>query len=165
MHSEAWNYVCRAVADYRNRADLRIVELGSRDINGSPRRLFNEAGQFYWGVDIVDGPGVDEVRDAAIWSTDELFDVVISTEVFEHTTRWPGIVRSASRALKPGGRFVFTCATDPRPKHAAGGGALEPDEFYRNVPEGELRAVLEAFGFEFTIESYENGDLYASGTH
>ncbi|MDB0050250.1 hypothetical protein N9F31_02215, partial [Pseudomonadales bacterium] len=39
--------------------DLAVLEIGSYDVNGSIRSLFNA--QNYVGVDLVEGPGVDVV--------------------------------------------------------------------------------------------------------
>jgi SAM-dependent methyltransferase len=47
---------------------------------------------------------------------DETFDLVISSDVFEHVRRpWHAFAELA-RVLRPGGRHVFTVPIDPRPE-------------------------------------------------
>jgi hypothetical protein len=68
--------------------------------------------------------------------------------VFEHAARWPAIVATAWRALRPDGRFVATMAGPGRPAHSAvDGEQLRPGEYYGNVHPDTLRAVLELVGF------------------
>lgn len=111
---------------------LRVVEVGSRDVNGSPRECFTSI-DTYVGVDLEDGPGVDKVLD--IESAHgveglglEEWDVVVSTEMLEHTPRpWRAVVNMAE-LLKPGGRLILTT-------RAPGFGIHNyPSDFYRFTP-------------------------------
>lgn len=126
---------------------VSVLDLGGRDINGSPRELFPNAKR-YDVVDVQPGPGVDIVGDAATVDPHCLYDLVLCTEVFEHTPRWPLIVENAFRCLDDGGRLVLTMAGPGRPAHSAiDGGHLHPHEYYGNVHPDTLRAVLELVGF------------------
>lgn len=159
MHAQAYDFVARSVA---GRCAQRVLEIGSHDVNGSVRPLFGSA-ERYHGIDLAAGPGVDEVADAADWEPDDVYDVVISTEVLEHAPRWRRVLATAWRALAPGGRLVVTCATDPRPPHSAvDGWALRPGEWYRNVAPGEVREVIGGFGaWSWAMEvALDRGDLY-----
>jgi hypothetical protein len=62
MHDGASKFVAAAAAVLP--AGLRVIEFGSRDVNGSIRDHFKTAGS-YLGVDILPGPGVNLIRDAA----------------------------------------------------------------------------------------------------
>lgn len=125
----------------------RVLEIGSRNLNGGTRDLFDPAKTFFWGIDNRDGPGVDEVAEGQTWEAPEPFDLVICTEVFEHVEDWERIVWTAARALRPGGTAIFTMATDPRPAHSG----IEPTElqlgeFYCNVsPLALVREVATHF--------------------
>ncbi len=145
MHAEAYGWVrVHAIPDAR-----RVLDIGGRDINGNTRDLFPGA-EFYWSLDLYPGPGVDEVADASTWTPPaEPFDVVVCTEVFEHTAVWPDICATAFKALAPGGLFIATMAGPGRPVHSAidGGWQLHPGEHYGNVSPHDLRRVLEACGF------------------
>lgn len=160
MHPEAWRFLNRVLPDF-NRAGISVLEIGSRDINGTTRPLLPDTK--YHGIDIVDGPGVDEVADAATFSSPHPFDLIVSTEVFEHAPLWQLILQTAHENLVHGGHLVTTCASTGRPPHAAdGSGPPHPGEYYHNVPEGEMEAALEAIGFiveEITFNP-NPGDLY-----
>ncbi len=143
MHPEAFAWVSR----YRRSDPVAVLELGGRDVNGSVRALFPSADP-YRTLDIAPGVGVDIVADAADWVPDRDYDVVVCTEVFEHTPRWPDICRTAFAALVPGGLFVATMAGPQRPPHSAVDGcALRAGEYYGNVRPADLRAALCAAGF------------------
>lgn len=140
------------IARYATEADVTVLDLGGRDINGSAKALFPNADP-YIVVDIQDGPGVDIVADASTWEPPELHDVVVCAETFEHTASWPGICRTAYKALKPGGMFIVTTAGPGRPPHSAIDGLfrLLPGEHYANVPAAELERVLNECGFNDVI--------------
>lgn len=163
MHAEAFAFVERSLSSIRPRG--RVVELGSRNINGSIRPWFASAAS-YTGVDMVAGPGVDVVADAVTFEPDQPPDVVLCLEVLEHSPEAAAIVANAARILKSGGWFLVTCATDPRAPHSAvDGGALHPSEYYRNVPPGDLYAWVTGAGL--SIEQFEvdgaAGDLRLLG--
>lgn len=130
-----------------NAPGARVLDLGGRNVNGTPRHLFNRAA-VYVSVDLRAGPGVDIVADAADLNLDEKFDVVVSTELFEHTARAAEIVGAACRHLKPGGVFLATMAGPGRAPHGASGESRPPrGEFYLNVEPEALEAWLKAAGF------------------
>lgn len=158
MHAEALAYVNRFASD----ATVDVVEFGSRDINGSPRPLFPNAR--WWGIDIVDGPAVDEVADATTWSAPEPVDMVVCCEVFEHFDGWERIVENMVANLRPGGRALITAAALGRAPHSAvDGGQLRDGEYYANVNPETLRMVLKGAGFT-AIEVEDSGlDVYATG--
>jgi SAM-dependent methyltransferase len=143
VHQEAYEWVAAHVPGaYRH-----VLDLGGRSVNGSVRPLFPDAAA-YTVLDVVAGDGVDVVADAATWTPDRLYDVVVCTEVMEHTPRWREIIGTAWAALKPGGRLVATMAGPGRPPHSAvdGGWTLHPGEHYQNIHPDELRAALAGWG-------------------
>ena len=163
MHPEARAFVAAAATRL---PPGPVVELGSRDFNGTIRDLFAGAPS-YVGVDLAPGAGVDVVADAADWrpaAGEPPAETVLCCEVLEHTPRGGEIVRNAWALLAPGGHLVVTAAAPRRPPHSAtDGGALRPGEFYRNVQPPELRGWLEEAGF--TVARFEEhpdrGDVYA----
>jgi SAM-dependent methyltransferase len=165
MHPAARDWVIRHVLHHPPRPPCwrRVVEFGSLDINGSLRFLFG--GTDYLGIDRQAGPGVDVVADAAVWRTDDPVDVVLCTEVLEHAENAEGIVESAWLALKPGGLFFVTCATDGREPHSAvDGGELRDGEWYRNIPAAELEGWLDNLFAESAVEvNAAAGDVYGWG--
>lgn len=144
MHAEADAFVAACA---RHILPERGLDVGGRDVNGQCRRYF--VGTSWRVLDIAPGDGVDIVADFTEWKTEERFDLVLCTEVFEHFQLWPLMVKGAAEVLIPGGHFVVTAASDPRTPHSAiDGGGLREGEFYRNICAGELWTWLELYGFE-----------------
>lgn len=143
MHLEAHSWV----ANHGTVESVSVLDIGGRDINGTVRDLFPNA--TYTALDILPGDGVDIVADAATWTPDSAYDLVVCCEVFEHTAVWPQICATAFAALAPGGRFVVTCAGPGRAAHSAIDGEfrLHPGEHYENVSAEELARVLADCGF------------------
>ena len=159
MHPEAWAFVQGLERHHVG----HVVELGSRNFNGSIRPLFADA-LSYTGVDILPGYGVDVVADAAAFSPDVWPDLIVCCETLEHTPRGQDIVSNAARILAPGGQLVVTCATDPRAPHSAiDGNALIADEYYANVPPADLARWIEQAGLTLICHQVHvpRGDLYA----
>lgn len=89
----------------------RILEVGSRDINGSVRKHFG--GAHYHGIDMVDGDGVDEVANIEFgsWCIDHLnnYDIVVCTEMLEHSARpWLAVNNMWNVLRNPGGVLLLT---------------------------------------------------------
>lgn len=147
MHDAAYIYVSYH-APRLNQPGVTVLELGGRYINGGVRPMFDKAAE-YVSVDITPGRWVDVVADAADLDLGRQFDVVVSTELLEHTPRGAEIVAAAFRHTKSGGTFVATMAGPGRAAHSAEGKArMEPGEWYRNVEPAELDEWLEWAGFD-----------------
>jgi SAM-dependent methyltransferase len=144
MHTEAWEWIASHATD----EPVRVLDIGGRNVNGSPRDLFPNATR-YTVLDILDDDGVDIVADAATWNPHgRRWDVTIAAETFEHTDKWPEICMTAFRALRPGGQFLVTTAAPGRPAHSAiDGQELRDGEYYGNVNPDDLQYVLELVGF------------------
>lgn len=156
MHKTLLSYLERTCPP---NADV-VVEIGSRDVNGSVRGLFPQA-KTYVGVDIVDGPGVDIVADAATWEPTVLADVVLCLEVLEHAKDWRAIVKTCAAACREGGVVIITAASYARRKHSADGSEEQiPDgEHYGAVLEADLRSAMAEAGLPFaSVETVENGE-------
>jgi predicted TPR repeat methyltransferase len=102
------------------------------------------------------GDGVDIVTDAGTWEpvfsdgvSEDGYDLILSTETFEHAQNWEDIIATAYKALRPGGMFIFTCAGPGRPAHSgvAAVWELSPGEWYSNVSAGEIAYVLKEQGW------------------
>jgi SAM-dependent methyltransferase len=159
MHRAAFDYVARTVSG-RELPAGDVLEIGSRDVNGSVRELF--PGRRYIGSDIAPGDGVDIVASGADVELSEPAAVVVTTETLEHTLDAEAICRNAFRLLMPGGVFIVTCAGEGRAPHSAvDGGPLRAGEFYANVTELDLAAWLDDFAKIAIEENPEAGDIYA----
>lgn len=144
MHDQAHSWVAQFATD----KFVSVLDIGGRDINGSPRGLFPNASP-YTVLDIAPGDGVEIVANAATWEPIAEFDIVVCCEVFEHTNEWREICDTAYKAVKPGGTFIVTCAAPGRPEHSAVDGSwqLYPGEYYGNVAADDLGLVLTQCGF------------------
>ena len=131
MHPESYALMSRFAATVKPGAS--VLDVGSRDVNGTYRGLF--PGRVYTGIDIEAGPGVDLVVSGWTWPElqEMLFDAVISGQCLEHTTQpWTVMEAIASRLL-PGGRAcVIVPSTGPEHRY--------PIDCYRFMPDG-LRAL------------------------
>lgn len=153
MHPEAHQWV----AAHATTEPVMVLDIGGRNVNGTVRDLFPESA--YTALDVRPGDGVDIVADAAVWHPDgRAWDVVVCTEVFEHTPDWKLICATAYAALRDGGMFVATMAGPGRPEHSAvDGGPLQTGEYYDNIEPDDLYAALTACGFrEIVVDEQHN---------
>src|SRR3990167_11498216 len=104
MHPDAHNWVERCVGELG--PFRRVVEIGSRDINGGVRPLFDGSG--YVGVDLVDGAGVDKVGDIINLADGLTADCVLSTEALEHHPDPQAVIDAAGRMLPDRGVLIAT---------------------------------------------------------
>jgi len=113
-----------AVADYittvRRRMpsrfrNVRVLEVGSLDINGSVREFFNDCE--YLGIDLGEGPGVDRVCHVQKLVDRRGFDVVISTSALEHDRHWESSLAAMYRLLRVRGLLLVTAAGPNFPEH------------------------------------------------
>lgn len=145
--------------------DWLILDVGGADVNGSVRDQFPNA--IFHGLDIEPAPGVQIVADAATWRPDErdqLYDIVIATELFEHAEQWQLIIETMSRSLARNGTelLIATCASTGRPPHGARGEWGVPEgQFYGNVSPDALQDTLRAYFRRVHVEYNPNpGDAY-----
>lgn len=155
MHEGARRFIAGTVACFGLELGS-VIDLGGRDINGTVHSLFVTKP---FVIDIAPGPGVDVVADAADWVPDREFDVVLCTEVLEHTPRWPGIIRTAHNALRPGGVLILTCATHGRPPHGAATTFPLEGEYYANVDPDAVALALDGRGFRQRMVRVASGEF------
>lgn len=151
MHAEAQHFL-EYVANTANTYDMvgSVLDVGSGDINGNNRWMFPKMN--YVGCDVVAGPNVDVVSPChELPYPDHSFDVIVSSECFEHDMHWDKSVSKIMRLLKPNGVFVFTCASTGRAEH----GTLKTSScslhlqkgdpvwsnYYRNLTSNDIRSV------------------------
>jgi SAM-dependent methyltransferase len=121
-------------------AGKSTLEVGSLDVNGSVRSLFTG---LYHGLDMRDGPGVDEVANAEnLARHDSRWEVVVCTETLEHVRRPWIAVKQMADALGYGGFLILTArGYDQRgafPVHGF------PEDYWRFSREGFAMMVRDA---------------------
>ncbi len=152
---------------------VRVLEVGSLDINGSVRDLFRNCA--YVGVDLALGPGVDlACQGQLVEFPSGHFDTVISAECMEHNPFWRETIANMLRMTRPGGLVLISCATTGRLEH--GTTRTNPDaspftsaqnwDYYRNLTATDLANALNLRGWLADWGSWTNfitRDLYFVG--
>jgi SAM-dependent methyltransferase len=133
----------------------RVLEVGSRDVNGSIRPILESRGPTeYIGVDIVPGPGVDELCDAGALADrfgEKSFDVVVSTELIEHVRDWRAAIDNMKRVLKPGGQLLVTTRSRGFAVHAF------PWDYWRYEPSDMAEIFADFEGLEIVSDPLSPG--------
>jgi hypothetical protein len=151
-----------------------VLDIGSLDINGNNRFLFSE--YTYIGVDVGPGKNVDVISKGHEYKPNEVYDVVISSECFEHDMYYSETIKNCIDLTKTNGLFTFTCASTGRPEHGTRRTSQQDApllvehgdwfDYYKNLTEDDVRQVInvdEIFSeYEFEYSS-ETCDLYFWG--
>jgi SAM-dependent methyltransferase len=154
MHPEArefLDFVYSHLPDYYVRC--KVLDVGGGDINGNNRMYFGQDCE-YDANDVAPAPNVSIVcKTSDLTFPDGTFDVIISSECFEHDMWYAESLRNIVRMLKPGGLFVFTCASTGRGEH--GTRRAHPNcsftqsqadeawkDYYKNLTPEDVQAVV-----------------------
>ena len=144
MHTSAMLRMSWFVDNYvKGRGRVKVLDVGSYDVNGCMRPLFDGTQAEYTGLDIEAGPNVDIVMNEPYnWDNvpDESLDFVISANAFEHI-EYPWLtIKLIYSKLKQGG---IACILAPNT-------AIEhrfPFDCYRYFSDG-FRALAKWAGFQ-----------------
>lgn len=144
MHKESFEIMRHFVDTYLDKNQvLNVLDVGSFDVNGSYRTLFDNPKWRYSGLDIANGPNVDYVSKGLYdFGVNEQFDVVISGNCLEHVEapwRW---IQEIQKVTKQGGLVcIVTPFTIDEHKY--------PVDCWRILPDG-YRSLLEKES-DFTV--------------
>ena len=111
-----------------------VLDVGSYDVNGNVRPLFN--GARCVGIDMRQGPNVDRVvnaHDLVETFGPESFDTVVCCEMLEHDPEFWVSTEQMGRILKRGGRLVLTTRGLGFPLHEY------PTDLWRFTPDAGKR--------------------------
>jgi SAM-dependent methyltransferase len=177
MHIEAKNFTLfckRSFPEFFN--GKRVLDVGSGDINGNNRFLFE--GCDYEGNDVYPAKNVTIVSKTSLLQfPDESFDVICSTECFEHDPEYSESLKKIIKMLKPGGLFFFTCAsagraehgtrrTTPRDSYGTIGNVEGWIDYYKNLTFEDLDSAIDVKSVFQIHSAYYNSyskDLYFYG--
>ena len=128
--------------------ELKILDIGSLDVNGSYYELFNNDNWSYKGLDLEPGKNVDIViKDIYNWTEidSDSIDIVISGQAFEHIEYPWQTMKEIYRILKNNGLCCIIAPSEgPEHKH--------PVDCWRFLPDG-LKALAKYADLEI-IDSY-----------
>ena len=167
-HKEQKDFCLKVKNIFPNSFKQKVcLDVGSLDINGSNRFLFNNCS--YTGIDIGPGRNVDVVAIAHEFNApDNFYDTIISTECFEHDMHYEKTIKNIIRMLKPNGLFLFTCATTGRKEH--GTARTSPEDaplthnfsswtnYYKNLTEHDFISI-DNFSSSFSKLHFEVNDI------
>jgi SAM-dependent methyltransferase len=145
--------------------NVTVLDIGSLDINGNNRYLFEN--YTYTGVDLAIGLNVDVVSRGHLYKTVTQYDVVISTECFEHDEYYDLTIKNMYKLLKPNGLFMFTCASPGRPEHGtlksfsseAAPFVCELNDYYKNLSEIDIRKVIHVDNLFSEYNFFQRDDI------
>jgi SAM-dependent methyltransferase len=153
-HQEQKDFFLEVKGKFPERfSNKKVLDIGSLDINGSNRHLFE--GCEYTGLDVAEGKNVDIVSLAHEYKApDESYDFIVSNDCFEHDMFYDKTFKNIVRLLKPGGMFLFTCKTTGSAEHGtlnSDGGFSSPltvkfpewANYYRNITEADVRMSID----------------------
>jgi len=110
----------------------RVLEVGSLNVNGSPRQFFQDGATSYFGIDQQPGIGVDRVMLSYELTKEGFtgqFDTVICCETLEHDPDPLRSIAELRKALAPGGHLIVTSPTNGFPEHRY------PRDYWRLMPD------------------------------
>jgi SAM-dependent methyltransferase len=154
----------------------RVLDVGSGDINGNNRFLFDQCE--YDGNDVIEAKNVSIVsKTKDLPFEDSTFDTIVSTECFEHDPEYKESFEKIYKMLKPNGLFCFTCAstgrrehgtrrTSPQDSYGTLGSIDNMVDYYKNLTESDLNNVLPLNNLFSAWDTYYNAescDLYFVG--
>jgi hypothetical protein len=173
-HADQQNFCKKMQIKYpKYFSNKKVLDIGSLDINGNNRFLFTDCE--YIGLDVSEGKNVDVISIGHLYDApNEEFDTIISTEVFEHDMFYEQTINNIIRMLKPGGAFIFTCASTGRAEHGtlnSDGGFSAPllmsisadwANYYKNLTIDDIRNI-DGFHENFPDGIFEYHNLYHGG--
>ncbi len=149
MHIEARNFIFRAKERFPEYfTEKCVLEVGSLNINGSPRDLFKDCE--YIGVDKLAGKDVDVV--GALHQCDfgdKSFDVIISTEALEHDEYLDLTVETMINHISATGIIIITTANINRKPHLEN---INSNGYYKNITRDMVGAWIEKYQLHGFIE-------------
>ena len=144
----------------------RVVDVGSLDVNGNNKYLFDDCE--YYGIDVIPGPNVDVVCIAHQYIVDKPFDVAMSTNALEHDMFWKQTIPWMFSSLNPGGLLFFSAAsthfehgtkrTTPEDSGTSQMG-IEWENYYHNISEVDIQETVDWSNlskFEMTLANVVN---------
>lgn len=124
--------------------DCRVLEVGSKDWNGSVRPWFENCK--YHGIDIEPGDLVDEVTSLKNFMSPGGYDTIIMFSLLEHDAEWRQSLYNLVNLAKPGTMLFMSWGAE---------GNIEHNPPWAAVPHQEVSDHLQKIGFKILDEFFE----------
>ena len=133
-----------------NFSNAKILEVGSRDWNGSVRSWFKDCE--YHGIDIVNGDHVDQVVSAKDFfrKSKNKYNTIISFSVLEHDKNWKHSLTNIGNVMNKKS-LLFMCW--------GAEGNIRHNEPWALVPHQEVLDYLYKLGFKI-LDNFFEEDRY-----
>lgn len=103
MHQESRDEMVKFIQDYLSKdKEYKVLDVGSMDIGGCYKPLFENKGWDYLGIDIAEGDNVDKVVEPYDYKMDKQFDVVVSGSCGEHVADLHKWVKAIVATMRKG---------------------------------------------------------------
>ena len=163
MHGEIMHFL-RECKDAIGSDVLSVVEVGSMEMHGTPRDVFESQSEHYIGVDWRPGPGVDMValahnampliREKAKSLEHPAVNLVICCQMLEHDPYWRRTLAESAATVKHGGWMILTWAGPDYKPHELETAPVP--NYYENRTIAEvIGAVAEDSGRAVTVHRAE----------
>lgn len=140
--------------------ELKILDVGSLDINGCYKKSFQLPKWSYTGMDITPGKNVDlVVPDPHNWTNiqDKSYDVVVSGNCLEHIEAPWMVAKEIERITKDNGICIFTVPWNH-------GIHRFPVDCWRILPDGMTYMMTKFCNFKYFTCGVCNNDTYFFGS-
>lgn len=111
MHNSSYDKMETFVEQYLDKdKKLKILDIGSQDVNGSYRKLFENPNWDYTGADMCEGNNVDIILNNVYRWNDipaNTYDVIISGQALEHVEYFLNTMYEINRLLKTNGKVCI----------------------------------------------------------
>jgi SAM-dependent methyltransferase len=148
MSHEAQIQFCQQVANKypKHFIGVSVLDVGSADINGNNRYLFDNSN--YTGIDIGAGRNVNVVCPVHVFPnrTKTKYDTIICTEMLEHDKHWEKSLQAMYNLLHHGGLLLLTAAGKNRAEHGTTRTSPEAspytNDYYKNITPTMINSIL-----------------------
>lgn len=132
-------FILRWLHGIKKRYTLRpasVLEIGAYIVNRTPRSVWGDAPEYH-GVDLQEGPGVDEVRNLAEAPLGRQYELVVCCETLEHDV---DPIRTVAALREHAARWlVITVPANGFPIHRF------PRDYWRILPDAFRGFLLPGF--------------------
>jgi 2-polyprenyl-3-methyl-5-hydroxy-6-metoxy-1,4-benzoquinol methylase len=140
---------------------IKVLDVGSYDMNGSYRELIRSLGYQYTGLDIRPGPNVDIVSTAPLaWPIEnQTYHIVICGNMLHSVDDLRTWSFEVTRVLKEGGLLIVVAGTWNK-----GPTSKTPGDYWRIMPDGLEYLFRQTYTMEIESIRIETSEMDVCGS-